>query len=141
MNEKTLYTGGTFDLFHFGHVNFLKQCYKICSNVVVGLNTDNFVSEYKSPSIMTYEEREKSLKQCQYVSNVVPNTFGKDSKPTILSVRPDIIAVGSDWCNKDYYKQMDFTADWLNDNNIALIYVPYTLGISTSEIRRRLLND
>ena len=33
---KIVYTGGTFDLFHFaGHVNFLKQCKKIGDQVVV----------------------------------------------------------------------------------------------------------
>ena len=31
---KILYTGGTFDLFHYGHMNFLKQCSKIADKVV-----------------------------------------------------------------------------------------------------------
>jgi len=136
---RTLYTGGTFDLFHFGHVNFLKKCYQICENVVVSLNTDNFVSEYKSPSVMTYKEREKSLLECPYVSRVVPNLFDQDSKPTILSIKPDIIAVGDDWCKKDYYSQMSFTQEWLDENNIVLIYIPYTKGISTSEIKNRIV--
>ena len=38
-----LYTGGTFDLFHWGHENFLKQCSMIADQVVVSLNTDEFV--------------------------------------------------------------------------------------------------
>ena len=136
--NKVLYTGGTFDLFHYGHVNFLKKCHSICNNVVVALNTDEFISQYKSKSILTYEEREASLLECKYVSRVVPNVFGQDSKPTILSVNPDIIAVGDDWCHKDYYSQMNFTQEWLDNHNVTLVYIPYTKGISTTEIKARI---
>ena len=139
--DKVLYTGGTFDLFHYGHVNFLKKCHSICENVVVALNTDEFICNYKSKPVMTYSERERSLLECKYVTKVVPNVFGKDSKPTILSVNPDIIAIGDDWCHKDYYAQMDFTQQWLDDRNITLVYVPYTKGISTTEIKARLNED
>ena len=136
--NKVLYTGGTFDLFHYGHVNFLKKCHSICDNVVVALNTDEFISQYKSKSILTYAEREASLLECKYVSRVVPNVFGQDSKPTILSINPDIIAIGDDWCHKDYYSQMDFTQEWLDNHNITLVYIPYTKGISTTEIKARI---
>lgn len=139
MCNKILYTGGTFDLFHYGHVNFLRQCKKLCDTVIVALNTDDFVAQYKRPSVMTYDERLKSLLSCQYVSNVIPNISGKDSKPTILSVKPDIIAIGDDWIHKDYYKQMDFTQEWLESQGIILVYIPYTKGISSSEIRKRIL--
>lgn len=136
--SKVLYTGGTFDLFHYGHVNFLKKCHSICENVVVALNTDEFICQYKSKPVMTYAEREASLLECKYVNKVIPNVFGKDSKPTILSINPDIIAIGDDWCHKDYYAQMDFTQQWLDDRNITLVYVPYTKGISTTEIKARI---
>lgn len=139
--SKLLYTGGTFDLFHYGHVNFLKQCSLLCDKIIVGLNTDQFVTEYKSKPVMTYEERRLSLLSCKYVFDVIPNTFGKDSKPTILSVKPNIIAIGDDWAKKDYYKQMDFTQDWLEENNIVLVYIPYTKGISSSEIKNRIKNE
>jgi cytidyltransferase-like protein len=48
--NKILYTGGTFDLFHYGHVNFLKKCYSVCETVIVALNTDDFVQKYKNKS-------------------------------------------------------------------------------------------
>ena len=138
MSQKILYTGGTFDLFHYGHVSFLKKCKQIADVVVVGLNTDHFVAQYKSPPIMTYQEREKALLYCSYVDSVVPNTFGSDSKPTILSIKPNIIAVGDDWAHKDYYSQMSFTQEWLDEHNVVLLYIPYTKGISTSELKKRI---
>ena len=140
MNNKILYTGGTFDIFHYGHANFLKQCYNLCPNIVVSLNTDDFVAQYKSKPIMSYKERELSLLSCKYVSSVVPNIGDNDSKPAILSVKPDIIAVGDDWCRKDYYKQMNFTQEWLEEQGIVLVYIPYTTGISSSDIKKRILN-
>ena len=139
--SKILYTGGTFDLFHYGHTNFLRQCSKLADKVVVSLNTDEFIQEYKGKSpIMTYEEREQSLRDCKYVYDVVPNIGGADSKPAILSVNPNIIAIGTDWAKKDYYKQMQFTQTWLDDNDILLVYLAYTEGISTTEIKKRI-ND
>ena len=138
--ERILYTGGTFDIFHFGHTNFLKQCSSLCDKVVVALNTDEFIKEFKgSAPIMNYKERERSLLNCPYVDQVAPNFSGQDSKPTILSVKPDIVAIGDDWAHKDYYKQMQFTQEWLEDNSIVLVYVPYTKEISTSEIKRRII--
>ena len=94
--SKILYTGGTFDLLHFGHFNFLKKCKSICDEVVVSLNTDEFIEQFKGKKpVMSYQEREKSLLYCQYVDKVVPNFSGEDSKPSILSVNPSIVAIGS----------------------------------------------
>ena len=139
-----LYTGGTFDIFHAGHVNFLKRCSDLVGGggqVIVSLNTDEFIETYKGTTpIMTYKERETALMACRYVDAVIPNSDGADSKPTILSVKPDIIAIGSDWARKDYYKQMSFTQDWLDQMNIMLVYIPYTGGISTTELKKRVLS-
>lgn len=136
------YTGGTFDLFHSGHVNFLYQCKKIVGpegQVIVSLNTDKFIFDYKGKlPLYSYEERYKLLESCRYVDKVIPNIGGQDSKPAILSVNPDYIIIGSDWAKKDYYAQMQFTQEWLDKNSITLIYVPYTEGISTTELKKRI---
>jgi len=103
------------------------------------LNTDEFVERFKGKRpIMSYFERETVLREFKSVYDVIPNIGGEDSKPAILSVKPDYIIVGSDWEKRDYYKQMSFTQEWLDKNNIKLIYVPYTTGISTTEIKKRL---
>ncbi len=134
-----VYTGGTFDLFHSGHVKFLESCAKLGS-VHVSLNTDDFVESYKgSKPVVGYKDRLEVLLSCKYVTSVGENIGGFDSKPAIELVNPSIIAVGSDWMSKDYHKQMGFTQEWLDNKNIQLIYIPYTEGISSTLIKNKLL--
>lgn len=137
-----LYTGGTFDLFHWGHENFLKKCSMISDKVIVSLNTDEFVFDYKLEyPRMTYKEREVALHNCKYVDKVVRNLGNSDSKPVIIKEKPNIIAIGTDWIAKDYYKQMNFTQQWLDENNIVLLYIPYTDNISSSDIKETIDNN
>ena len=132
------YAGGTFDLFHGGHVNFLRQCASF-GDVIVALNTDEFVERFKgNKPVMTYAEREMVLRACKYVRGVIPNLSGEDSRPTIMSVGPNYIVIGDDWKDKDYCKQMNFTKEWLEENNIELIYVSYTKNISSTDIKNRI---
>lgn len=140
-----VYTGGTFDLFHSGHVKFLKQCKRIAGEngrVVVSLNSDKFIELYKGkPPVMSFEERKAVLMGCRYVDSVVENIGGTDSKQAILNVLPDFIVIGDDWAKKDYYAQMQFTQEWLDEMRIVLCYVPYTQGVSTTELKKRIVNS
>ena len=135
----SIYTGGTFDLFHAGHAAFLKRCSELGS-VTVSLNTDEFIEAYKGKRpVISYEERQDVLLSCRWVFEVIPNYGGADSKPAIEMTAPDILAIGSDWARRDYYAQMGFTQDWLDNRGISLIYIPYTAGISSTAIRARLV--
>ena len=139
---KIIYTGGTFDLFHSAHVRFLKACRRLAGDdgvVVVSLNQDAFIWAYKHKSpIMSFDERKEILLGCKYVDRVIANVGGADSKPAIESVMPDFIVIGDDWARRDYYAQMQFTQAWLDDLEIQLVYVPYTQGISTTDLKRRI---
>lgn len=133
-----IYTGGTFDMFHSGHVNFLRQC-ALLGDVIVSLNTDWFIEHYKGRKpIMSYDERRQCLLGCKYVSDVIENGGNSDSKIAILKVKPNVVAIGTDWAVKDYYSQMNFTQKWLDDHNIVLVYIPYTPGISTTDLKARI---
>lgn len=134
----TIYTGGTFDLFHAGHANFLRRC-KELGEVTVALNTDDFIFDYKGRApVMSYQERESVLVSCRFVDRVLPNFGGANSKPTIELVQPDMVIIGSDWARRDYYKQMQFDQDWLDERGIALCYIPYTDNISSTDVKNRL---
>lgn len=136
--DRTVYTGGTFDLPHHGHFRLLQRAYDF-GRVVVGLNTDEFILQYKGKApIMSFDERKEILLACRWVDEVVPNYGGADSKIAIDIVEPDYIIIGSDWARKDYYKQMGFTQDWLDERGIGLIYVPYTRGISSTDLKTRI---
>ena len=138
----TVYSGGSFDLFHWAHGEFLKKCREIAGpdgRVVVSLNTDEFIIAYKGKGlVMNYAERKAVLEHCRWVDEVVPNVGGADSKPAIDMVKPDLIVIGSDWARRDYYAQMGFTQDWLDERGIGLAYIPYTAGISSTDIKGRL---
>lgn len=137
-----VYTGGSFDLYHWAHAAFLQRCKDLAGpdgEVIVSLNTDEFILEYKKKGlVMTYEERRKALLSCRWVDGVVPNSGGSDSRIAIDLVQPDLVVIGSDWARRDYYAQMGFTQDWLDERGIGLVYIPYTQGISSTDIKARL---
>ena len=148
--SNVVYTGGTFDLFHEGHVELLRSCKRIAGPdgiVVVALNTDEFIARFKiNPPVQSYREREVVLTSCRYVDMVVPNVGEENSKITIEKFmldnqRPvDFVAIGSDWAGRDYYGQMGFTKAWLDSLDITLVYVDRRTGMSTTKIKDKLRN-
>jgi glycerol-3-phosphate cytidylyltransferase len=138
-----VYTGGTFDLIHPGHIHLLSRCYEIAhenqmlpGEVVVALNTDEFVESYKGHRpVMPYEDRAAVLRAIWCVDRVIPNTGGADSKPAIESINPDVIVIGEDWLTRDYHAQMGFNQEWLDERGIHIEYVPLLAGRSSTRLR------
>lgn len=139
MSERVLYTGGTFDLFHAGHINFLSRCKLLADKVVVSLNTDEFIKSYKGFNpFHSFEQRKLILNSCIYVDKVISNSGNEDSTQSIEKTQPHIIAIGTDWATRDYYSQMGFTQEWLDLRNIVLVYIPYTKDISSTIIKEKI---
>jgi glycerol-3-phosphate cytidylyltransferase len=140
----TVYTGGTFDLFHMGHVQLLAACKKIAGTdgkVIVALNPDEFVEQFKKVRpTMSLDERMAVVSSCKYVDEVVPNIGWQDSTKTIQKYGPvDFVAIGDDWAPpKDYYAQMGFTKEWFDENEITLVFIDRNTGLSSTAIRERL---
>lgn len=108
--------------------------------VIVGLNTDDFVAKFKGRKpIMSWEERKKTIESLGLVDKVVPNSQPDGTiKDVIEEVKPDMIVIGSDWARKDYLKQIGLDWDYLDKMGIWLCYVNYEWEISTTELKRRL---
>lgn len=123
------------DLFHFGHVNLLKQARELGDHLIVGVHSDKVVEGYKRLPIMTMQERISTIISCRYVDEVIPNA-------------PLSIDLG--WINKHNIDMVvhgnDFTEDLLQSCYKVPIemgifhLLPYTSGISTTDIIRRCKN-
>ena len=129
-----VYTQGSYDIFHAGHVNFLRRCAKF-GDVVVGLLSDESFEKYRGyKPINKFEDRRSVLAACEYVRwiNETDNTTTEDDLEVL---NPDVIAIGTDWAKRDIYKQWGVKPEDIDDR---LIYIPYTQEISTTEIKRRV---
>lgn len=136
-----VYVGGTFDLFHAGHVELLRRA---CAHgpVVVSVNTDAFVERYKRKPIMTFQERIAVVRACKYVDLAVRNIGHEKTMLTILELRKRGVGVsyilrGDDWEDEAYLAQIGTSRERLEVLGIELLSVPYTKGVSTSDIIRR----
>lgn len=132
---KRIYVDMTADLFHYGHVNFLKQASEIGDYLIVGIHSDKVVKNYKRPPIMTMKERIATVASCRYVNEVIPDA------PLIVDL---------EWINKHNIHIVvhgdDFSKDLLQlcykvPIEMGIFHkVPYTPGISTTDIINRLKN-
>ena len=58
----TVAVGGTFDLFHKGHLALLMKAFEVGNHVLVGLSSDEFVKNSRKPhGIAPYSQRLKEL--------------------------------------------------------------------------------
>ena len=126
------YTQGTFDMFHIGHLNLLKHAKEFCDILIVGVNTDDLVMEYKHHSpIISQEERAEILKAIRYVDNVILcQTLDKSEIHKWIHF--DAIFIGDDWKGNDRWKR---TERELGAVGVAVVYLPHTEGISSTMLR------
>lgn len=133
-------TVGTFDTIHAGHIGLFRQCRRLAGpigEVIVGINSDEFVKKYKgSAPLIPYASRAAVIGSLWMVNTVVPNTDHAWQPTLIDNARPDILVIGQDWALKDYMSQLGITQSWLDQRDIQLCYVPRTGDWSSTEIKR-----
>ena len=120
------------DLFHYGHVEFLRQISELGDYVVVGIHSNEVVESYKRTPILSMEERMACVAGCRYVNEVIPNAPLQPDADWIAKHNIDLIAHGDD--------ASDEMQTFLYKVPMEMgIYktVPYTESISTTEIIRR----
>ncbi len=137
---KNVYAIGVFDLFHRGHVEFLKQAAFLGLRLIVAINGDEKVAGYKRKPYNSENDRLEIVRACKYVDEAFILN-GYDNKEYIEKYQIDIIVHGNDWEIESYMKQLRVTKEYLQDRNVDVVLVPYTQGISTSGLISLIRED
>jgi glycerol-3-phosphate cytidylyltransferase len=136
MKKITVYTGGTFDLFHVGHLNLLKVAKQLGDYLIVAVSTNELVRSYKECyPVLNYRQRAAVIREIKYVDKVVKQEkiFDVDQ---FNKLGGDIFVVGDDW--KERYDVHGL--NWLRDHD-KIVFLPYTKGLSTTDIKRKIIKD
>lgn len=134
--EVRLYIGGTFDMLHPGHLILFYRA-KEMGKVIVSLNTDEFACRYKRCPVLSLADRMMMITALRCVDEVMVNEGDEDSRPTILKARATHVVHGDDWTGDALMKQMQLSQEWLDTHGIEMLYLPYTKGISTTDIIKK----
>ncbi|MDE6025512.1 MAG: adenylyltransferase/cytidyltransferase family protein [Lachnospiraceae bacterium] len=129
------YTQGTYDMFHIGHLNLLKNAKRHCDYLIVGINTDELVASYKEKRpIIPLDERVAIVRAIEYVDEVVvTTTLDKMEMWDIL--RFDEIYIGDDWKGNARWEE---TGRVLEKVGARLVFLPYTKDTSSTLLRQKL---
>jgi len=122
------------DLFHWGHIEFLKKARAAGDYLLVGINSDDVLVSYKHRPILTMEERVACVAGCRYVDEVLPNAPFRVDRAWIDKHDIDLVVHGDDFSQEtlEYYYKVPIEMGIFRT-------VPYTSGISTSEIIHRIV--
>lgn len=129
------YTQGTFDMFHIGHLNLLRHAKEQCEKLIVGVNSDTLVIQYKHKNpIINDCERLEIVKALRVVDDVIMcNTLDKED--AWKKIQFDAIFIGSDWKGDERWKQTEHD---MASHGAIVVYLPHTEGISSTKLREEL---
>ena len=135
--KKVVYTSGSYDLFHFGHLNILLKAKKLGDYLIVGVSTDSLISKYKNikPTIR-YKDRVAIIKELKCVNKVIKQRTFFDIKQ-LRKYKISTIVLGDDWKGKSFPE----LENCLKELNIKILYMPYTQRLSTSAIKEKIIRQ
>lgn len=135
IKPKRVYADIVGDLFHAGHVEFFKKAKECGDYLIIGILSDEDVESYKRVPILTLQERVAVISACRYVDEVIVAPPLRLTKEWIEEHGIDLVIHGD-----------DFNPDMLiNQYGVSIdmgIFkaVPYTPGISTTNIIQRIVD-
>ena len=121
------------DLFHYGHMNFLKQARTHGDFLLVGIHTDEAVTVYKRRPLFSMEERVASVEGCRYVDQVVPYAPLTIDREWIEKPDIDLVMHGD-----DFSSELERLCYKIPMEMGIYRTVAYTKGVSTTEIISRI---
>lgn len=132
-----VYTVGTFDLLHVGHLALLEYCKSLGDTVAVGVASDEVVMLYKPKiPVIPLDQRMEMLKALSCVDIVMPY-HELDYLAVCKEVKADIFVIGEDWGRKPHNKGVE---DYMKEQGRKVVQVQYNPRTSSTEIRKTVIS-
>jgi glycerol-3-phosphate cytidylyltransferase len=133
-----VYTVGTFDLLHVGHLALLNRCKTLGDVVAVGVASDEVVNLYKlHVPVIPLNQRIEMLEALQCVDIVRPY-YELEYVSGCKELKPDIFVIGEDWSRKQ--RNLDVEA-YLEAAGKKIIQVRYNPRTSSTEIKQTVIDQ
>ena len=133
--KTVVFTNGTFDILHRGHVEYLATARALGDVLIVGLNTDASIRRIKGNGrpINRGADRAAVLAALSAVNYVC--MFGENTPDRIIKrLLPDVLVKGADWNRSDIVG-----ADVVKSHGGVVRTIRLTPGRSTTSVIGRIL--
>ncbi len=134
--QKKVYVGMSADLVHPGHLNVIRKAAEL-GEVTVGLLTDAAIASYKRLPYMDFDQRRQVVENLKGVARVVPQET-LDYAFNLREYRPDFVVHGDDWREGVQRRVRVDVIAALAEWGGELVEVPYTEGISSTQLNKAL---
>jgi glycerol-3-phosphate cytidylyltransferase len=132
------FTQGTFDMFHIGHLNLIRHAKEQCDYLIVGVNADKLVEEYKHKTpVVCQENRMAIVGEMRHVDEVVL-TETLDKKEAWNKYHFDKIFIGDDWKGNPRWEE---TGREMKELGAELVWLPHTKDVSSTLIRQKIKEE
>lgn len=122
------YATGVFDLFHIGHLNFLRNARSLCDQLIVGVTVDDMVGYKNKKCVIPFEERIEIVRNMRWVDAAIPQS-NMDKVDAWKKLKYDVLFVGDDWYQTKRWSTFE---DKLKEQGVKVVYFPYTQGVSST---------
>jgi glycerol-3-phosphate cytidylyltransferase len=131
-----VYTVGTFDLLHVGHLALLQYCRTLGDVVAVGVASDDVVNSYKpNVPVIPLDQRMEMLKALRCVDIVRPyHELEYVSGCKELNV--DIFVIGEDWGHNRHNIEVE---SYLESAGKQITQVLYNARTSSTKIKQNVM--
>lgn len=132
LKYKIGYTQGVFDMFHIGHLHLINRAAGQCERLIVGVNSDELVKQYKNKeAVISAEDRAEIIRNLKAVYDcVIVNTL--DKVELYKQLKFDAVFIGDDWKGNERWTQ---TEKDLATYGVDVVFLPHTPNISSTLLR------
>jgi len=132
---KKVWCDGCYDMVHFGHANSLRQAKAMGDYLIVGVHTDEEITQHKGPPVFNEQERYRMVRAIKWVDEVVEAAPYVTTLDTLDKNECDFCVHGDD---------ITMTADGTDTYHIVKASGRYkecfrTQGVSTTDLVGRML--